>query len=487
MSYTADSPIMGKGTVSAQAIDAFIALVGKERAAESAPDGKYRAPEAGLGIRIINAAQTWPGHEVNYELVASQFIHESAGAQSFWWRDHHNPAGIGVDGTPGKGEHFDTALEGFVAQTAHLLDYAAGKGAWTPTDRRAKDMPSASFGIAPTLHGLDARWATPGLGYGAAIAALGNRLVDFANNGNWGSPMAVPKPPMTIMHSPRFDGYGHAREYRAFVDHIATGSKSSNLSWLAGGSADAKQPSVNYYIAKDGTIYEIVPYQHAPWTNGWDTSVNIMATYRPNVANAVVKYWADNKINPNTGSVTTEHEGEASDRLTAAQIASGAWLKAWLHQETGIPLDREHWFGHSFIDSVNRPYCPSFDPDEWAALLAGALARVNAQPLPPAPPLPKPPAAPTLVLPGQPNGYGFVAGFRAHLLKIGAAVNPQDPALGALAVFGYALSDEYTADNGHAYQPCERYVLEYQPGVGAPWDVVGVFRGTEPPLERKSQ
>lgn len=310
--------------------------------------------------------------------------------------------------------------------------------------------------------------------YVNAVVADMNRWIERGPNAG-----KVERPPMTVLHSPRYDGYSHPREYLAFVDHIATGSKASNLSWLAGGSADSAQPSVNYYIAKNGELFEIVPYQHAPWTNGWQTDSNIVAKYHPDLGNPTVAYWVANKLNPNTGSITIEHEGEASDRLTAAQIEKNGWLKAWLHQETGIPIDRPHFLGHYQIDGVNRPYCPSFGDDEWAALIDQANARLAAQPSPPVPSAPPPTTR--LVLPGQPGDIPFVMGFRSHLLKIGAVVNKADPALGALAVFGYALEPEWQGKDGNAYQETERYFLVFQPGATAPWDVIGLHRGARRP------
>lgn len=110
--------------------------------------------------------------------MAAQCMHETGGWQSYWARTHNNPAGIGVNGRPGVGEHFDTPTAGFVAQAAHLLDYAVGKGIWTESDPRAAGFPF--FGVAPALRGLNGRWATPGTTYGQEIAAMANRLVAFA-------------------------------------------------------------------------------------------------------------------------------------------------------------------------------------------------------------------------------------------------------------------------------------------------------------------
>src|SRR5690606_12027505 len=76
---------------------------------------------------------------------------------------------------------FATAFEGIRATVAHLMVYAVGDGAWTQYDPRYRNVKNAGWlGVAPTLKGLDGKWAYPGKGYGADIAARANDLRNFA-------------------------------------------------------------------------------------------------------------------------------------------------------------------------------------------------------------------------------------------------------------------------------------------------------------------
>ena len=70
--------------------------------------------------------------------------------------------------------------------------YAVGDGAWTQYDPRYQNVKDAGWlGTAPTLKGLDGKWAYPGKGYGADIAARANDLIDFANNQTWEKPVSM--------------------------------------------------------------------------------------------------------------------------------------------------------------------------------------------------------------------------------------------------------------------------------------------------------
>lgn len=113
---------------------------------------------------------------------------------------------------------------------------------------------------------------------------------------------------------------------------------------------------------------------------------------------------------------------------------------------------------------------------------ADALAAFYGLAVPPKEPQGPSPTDSVALRDGNPHGpYGYRLGFRAHVLKVGAAVYPQNPELGALAVFGWATDSEYVGADGHTYQPTERYLLEYIPGNQPPWDVVGVLRGAPVP------
>jgi hypothetical protein len=176
----------------------------------------------------------------------------------------------------------------------------------------------------------------------------------------------VAKPPMrTDYRTPNQGGYSFSepRIAEAISNHISDGSEIGDLSWLTKHGSGA---GCNYYINKGGVIYELAPWQNAAWTNGpWGN---------PDLTNPLIAAWYRAGINSNTRTISKEFEGKPNDLLTDAQIRSSNHLDAWLSEQASIILDRTHYIGHYQIDSINRSYCPSFDPDEWDDLINGARA-----------------------------------------------------------------------------------------------------------------
>lgn len=454
MTYTGDTPILGHGTVSAEAIDAWFAARGPAAAKSFAPDKTYRPAPAGLGQIIVDECRRWSPQIVNHDLIAADIAHESAFWQSRIVRDKHNPSGLGAvnDNAYGGAVAFPGPREGVRATVAHMLSYAVGAGPWDSSDPRFAAVKSAGWlGTAPLLKGLNGKWAHPGTTYGQGIARIANELVDFAEHGIWDKPMpttTIAKPKMTIRPSPNRDGYAEPRKIEAICNHIATSTKASNLGWLTNPKSEA---SCNYYIAKDGEIFELVPYDHSAWTNG--------QVRNPDMNNPLIASWVNAGVNPNTRTVSIEHEGEASDALTEAQVKSNNHLTAWLSQTCGIPINRTTIIGHYQIDSVQRSHCPSFSPDEWTRLIAGAQALL-AKPETPR-------DAEIFIVPGIGSfvvGGGFYQAWRRD---------------GGLARHGYPLTDEMQED-GRTVQYFERARLEHHPNVANDnWNVLYGRLGAE--------
>jgi hypothetical protein len=144
---------------------------------------------------------------VDWFLALAQLAHET-GSLTSWWSQppRRNPAGIGVTGRvqpgaldtpPGPGWTWDGAQwreglsfvtwpdDAIPAHLGRLLAYAL-------TDQQANDiqrglvaralsyrpLPASYRGIAPTIGGLNGRWAVPGTNYGQNIAALAWRMRD---------------------------------------------------------------------------------------------------------------------------------------------------------------------------------------------------------------------------------------------------------------------------------------------------------------------
>lgn len=141
---------------------------------------------------------------VDWFLAVAQMAHETGYMTSFWSaRPQRNPAGLGVEGKssatdpnqPGwafntqrnmweKGLSFASWEEEAVpAHIGRLLAYAMRDDQATPAQKALIDkalsyraLPSYLRGVAPTVLGLNGRWAFPGTLYGQRILAVMLRL-----------------------------------------------------------------------------------------------------------------------------------------------------------------------------------------------------------------------------------------------------------------------------------------------------------------------
>ena len=130
-------------------------------------------------------------------LAVAQMILETGNLTSWWaQRPRRNPAGIGVTGVTSasrpiggswaqdgptwrEGVSFaDWANAAVPAHVGRLVAYATAPGARTPAQRdlvrlamTVRPLANALHGAAPTLAGLDGRWAV-GVGYGLKIAQI---------------------------------------------------------------------------------------------------------------------------------------------------------------------------------------------------------------------------------------------------------------------------------------------------------------------------
>lgn len=131
-------------------------------------------------------------------LAVAQLIHETDNLCSWWAaRPRRNPAGLGVtgrsaptrpatgawaerDGTWYEGLSFASWQEAAIpAHIGRLLAYALTDEQATPAQRALIDralalrpLPANFRGVAPTLRGLNGRWAVPGTTYGESIARI---------------------------------------------------------------------------------------------------------------------------------------------------------------------------------------------------------------------------------------------------------------------------------------------------------------------------
>lgn len=189
-----------------------------------------------------------------------------------------------------------------------------------------------------------------------------------------------PKPPMDTSHPSPNRGYknGHTRRVDGICWHITEGTNS--LGWLTN---PASQASANYLIARDGTIYELVPPTVDAWANG---KVDF-----PDTGNPLIAHWLTEKVNGvavnfNQRTVSIEHEGFTSKgkggSLTAKQVDATVALTAWLCGEFDVDADQVHILGHYEIDSVDRKDCPGFSAAEWNGWVGRVAALVKPAPAP---------------------------------------------------------------------------------------------------------
>jgi hypothetical protein len=195
----ADAPILGAASGSAEQTLAWLV----PRAAGYTLDD----------VTSIVAAYQRIGDTVGLDwfLALAQLAHET-GSLTSWWsqRPRRNPAGIGVtgatrdglpDGTPGpapgpawawddalkqwrEGVSFATWVDDAIpAHLGRLLAYALrddqASSAQQELIARAlayRSLPASYRGVAPTITGLNGRWAVPGTDYGQQIMALAQHM-----------------------------------------------------------------------------------------------------------------------------------------------------------------------------------------------------------------------------------------------------------------------------------------------------------------------
>ena len=109
---------------------------------------------------------------VRPEILFSQAMHETGWLQfgGDVKPEQCNFGGLGATGGGSKGATFPNVATGLRAQTQHLKAYAST----APLNKECVD-PRFNYvtrGCAPTVHGLDGKWAVPGVGYGAKIMEI---------------------------------------------------------------------------------------------------------------------------------------------------------------------------------------------------------------------------------------------------------------------------------------------------------------------------
>lgn len=188
-----DAPLLGPATGSAAQASAY--LIARSNSYTSYDIGQIVAAYQAVGERV----------GLDWFLAIAQCAHET-GSLTSWWcqRPRRNPAGIGVtgriipgtlDSPPGpewvwdglqwrEGLSFSTWADHAVpAHLGRLLAYALRDDQANSAQRELiayalgyRPLPTSLRGVAPTIVGLNGRWAYPGTSYGQQIVDLARRM-----------------------------------------------------------------------------------------------------------------------------------------------------------------------------------------------------------------------------------------------------------------------------------------------------------------------
>lgn len=328
---------------------------------------------------------------LDFRVLAAQSAEETATWTSFWWKTRRNPAGIGITGDDAQNaasQTWRTGTEAARAQVVHMAAYVYGdRGAdteWAPIitplvryDRRYEAVFSAGFD--GTVHRLgdlgNGKWAADPK-YATTISSIANAM--FTEE-----PMTPPAKPTIHELSTDYARYGLEKwqadtiiakrienrlgySAQGIVFHIQDGVTRGSLPYWVG-----VQASSTVMIQKDGTILNVIPRKHGPWTNGDSSNPSSRGNHLISLGGG----------DANRVSLTCEMEGTPGDQLTPAQKNAAVWWALDVMREfPHIGLD--DFYRHADINSVTRPNCPDgYYPDLMAAIKAASSAP---------PPKPKP-------------------------------------------------------------------------------------------------
>jgi len=308
-----------------------------------------------------------PDLGLNPDLALAQAVEETGWFKSELWLTRRNACGLGITGPGVLGLDYGSPQRGIMAHLAHLCCYVHTAESCPVRGEHGSARPGGDprhwfHDGNPALSHLQEpkpgrRWAE-GPDYVAHILAI-LAVVGRGLPETGGSTVAVSKPPVNTKHPSPNRGYAaDVHRVDAVIWHITQGTNS--LGWLTNPASGA---SSNYLIARNGTIYELVPPTESAWANG--RVCNPDADHNQ----PLITKWVKEGVNFNRRSVSIEHEGMTSvgkgGSLTKAQVEATVNLTAWLCQEFKLTPDRAHIFGHFEIDACDRPNCPGFSEAEW--------------------------------------------------------------------------------------------------------------------------
>lgn len=168
--------------------------------------------------------------------------------------------------------------------------------------------------------------------------------------------------------SPNF-WYGRAGQSAlAIVDHIMQGTMESTNGWFKSRRSDA---STHFGVARDGRIWQWVEVENTAWANG--------LLQNPDMSVGWIAECQRENINPNTRTISIEHEGYSGKPFTEEQYQATLWLHKYLCVTYNIPPVREQIIGHYQLQARDRAGCPG-PTFPWERLINELNSAVNLPP-----------------------------------------------------------------------------------------------------------
>ena len=446
MTYSVDTPILGRGTTSAEAVQAWFAAQGRRYAPSYGPGGQYVPPPDGLGRAIVEECQRYAGQTVGWDMVAGQIVHETAGWQSAYARERNNPGGIGaINSDPDQAIRFASVADGVRAHVAHLLAYAVGDGPWRGDDPRFAAVARAGWlGVASRWRDLNGRWAWPGETYADSIASLANDLVAFANDGPW----EKPEEPVTTLTPP--PGWKPPEIVRRILPRDASNTPQKRMDWQFVVVHNTGNPSPGADALAHANWLEKLAREGADEPS-WGYTVD---------DTRIVQHLEDDQC----GWHALDGDGPGNMRGIGFELVevgdqelvlwNAGWLIGMKLRQRGYGMER---VGQHHQYARDQKDCPRLlranGGAGWRRLLAiiDQFRRGDE---------PAAPADPVRVF--SESGHGIGGGFRWFWEHNGG-----------LPIFGYPLTDELTdPETGRTIQWFERACFEYHPENPPEWQVL---------------
>lgn len=143
----------------------------------------------------------------------------------------------------------------------------------------------------------------------------------------------------------RFE-HRNGRPVQRIVLHTQEGSSSGSLNWWC---SQGSQASSTIMVQKNGSILQIIPEEHGPWTNGDSCSPTSKG----------IAFINECQQNPNCCSLTMEIEGYFGDDHPKAQVDAIAWqCRQWMSK---YHLDCADIIAHRDINMCSRANCCGSD------------------------------------------------------------------------------------------------------------------------------